>query len=116
MAPSDSTTDRPGPTRSVAPTMATERGLTRGSSCIYGPFGGSLAKEQGDEHAEQNRPGEQGRYHGDHRIGFEADRFEHLLGQSRGVATGNEDRHYRLVERVQECEQGADQDPGPQHR
>src|SRR5580704_16691256 len=32
MATSDSITARPGPPRSVAPTMATERGLTRGSS------------------------------------------------------------------------------------
>src|SRR4051812_34302452 len=104
MAPSDSMTERPGPTRSVAPTIATERGLTRGSSSIYGPFGGSLAKEQGDEHAEQHRPGEQGRDNGDHRVGFEADRFEHLLGQGRRVAAGNEDRHDSLVERVQERE------------
>src|SRR5215470_12439568 len=34
MAPSDSMTERAGPTRSVAPTIATERGLTSGSSCI----------------------------------------------------------------------------------
>src|SRR6516225_1219905 len=40
MAPSDSITARPGPPRSVAPTIATERGLTRGSSFMGCRFAG----------------------------------------------------------------------------
>src|SRR4029453_10453930 len=100
MAPSDSMTERPGPTRSVAPTMATERGFTRGSSFIRQPLRGSLSKQQREDNAEQHRPGEQGRYHGDDGIGLEAYRLEHPLRQGRGVAARDEDRHHRLVERV----------------
>src|SRR5215831_19396352 len=104
MAPSDSMTERAGPTRSVAPTIAIERGLTSGSSCMYSPLGGPLSKEQRDQNAEQHRAREQRRHHGDDGIGFEADRFEHLFRQRRCVAAGDEDRDHRLVEGMQEGE------------
>ncbi len=39
-----------------------------------------------------------------------------FFGSVDGVAAGDEDRHHGLVEGVQEGEQRADQDAGPQHR
>src|SRR5215510_15719013 len=104
-------TERAGPTRSVAPTIAIERGLTSGSICILLtlvaypcclPLGGPWSKEQRDQDAEQHRAREQRRHHGDDGIGFQPDRFEHLLRQGRSVAAGDEDRDHRLVEGVQE--------------
>src|SRR5712691_2151372 len=92
-APSDSMTERAGPARSVAPTIATERGLTRASMGMGGP-----SEEQRDEHADQDRAREQGGDDRDDGIGFEADRFEHLLRQRRGVAAGDEDGEHRVVE------------------
>src|SRR5215472_8495859 len=80
------------------------------------PLGGPWSKEQRDQDAEQHRAREQRRHHGDDGIGFQPDRFEHLLRQGRCVASGDEDRDYRLVEGVQEGEQRPDQDSGPQHR
>src|ERR1700681_536792 len=102
---------RAGLGRSVAPTMATERGLTRASSSMSGP----LTEEQGDEDAEEYCAGEQRRDHRDDRIGFEPDRFEHLLRERRGVAAGNEDRHHGLVEGMQKGEQRPHQNARPQH-
>ena len=76
---------------------------------------GPASEEQGEQNADENRSGEQGRDHGDDGIGFEPDRFEHFLGQGRSVAAGDEDGDYGLVEGVKEREQRADQDPGAQH-
>src|SRR4029453_4921842 len=60
-------TMRPGlPGRSVAPTMARERGFTRGSSCMRGP----ASEEQGEEHADEDRSGQKSRDNGDDRICF----------------------------------------------
>src|SRR5580693_7760372 len=112
MAPSDSITARPGPPRSVAPTMATERGLTSGSSRMRSP----LPDEKRNQHAGEYGSRQQRGYHREHRIGFQSDALEHFLRQRRSVAAGDEDRNHGLVERMQKGKQCADQDAGPQHR
>src|ERR1700747_3340113 len=112
MAPSDSMTARPGPPRSVAPTMATERGFTSGSSRMRSP----LPDEKRNQHAGEHGSRQQRGHHREHRIGFQPDALEHFFRQRRGVAAGDENRHHGLVERMQEGEQRADQDAGSEYR
>src|SRR3974390_464697 len=95
-APSDSITARAGLTRSVAPTMATERGLTRGSSRMDRPSPQAGPHHRRNHHAREHRAGEQRRDDGNDGVGFEPDRFEHLLGKRPSIAPGDEDRNHRF--------------------
>src|SRR6516225_4764440 len=111
-APSDSITARAGLTRSVAPTMATERGSTRGTSRMGRPSPQARPHHQRSQHAREHRAGEQRRDDGNDGVGFEPDRFDYLLGKRRSIAPGDEDRNPRFVEGMQKREQRADQDAG----
>src|SRR5947199_10480102 len=101
MTPSDSMTERAGPGRSVAPTIAIERGFTSGSSCMRSPRGRPISNKQREQHPPEPRSRQQDRDHGNNEIELEADRLEHLLRTRGSIAAGDEARHSRLVARVQ---------------
>src|SRR5215510_4696343 len=106
---SDSMIIRPMEGRSEAPRTATERGFSRASRRMTTPG----AREQGDQASEHHEREEKRGDDGDDGIALEPDALEHLLGQGARVAPGDEDGDHRLVEGVQEGEEGAHQDPRP---